>query len=306
MLGLRHDVECAHQTKEWLEEQVQTISAREEKAQGALQVSKEDAAKLSGELSMARKRVGELERNLLALRKMLRSRTRMDTPASTDTEAVSSGTLAVSVAQMTIGVASPMPAMTMTRQSAALPFPTTAVSARQPIAAPVGTADTATTVARSMVQMATGSPYLAHPPPPGFPYLTTGYPPYWGMYPYPYPQYLPPMLTMPLGGNPTSMNATLPTSATVSCHTQVAMETPAVILGTTLDSPLPISEAPDSPASSYGEMPPLEGLEDSDELEEEEIETKGAVCAVTSIPKGEGHRRGRRQVTDQQGPESQQ
>ncbi len=185
MLGLRQGVESAHQAKERLEEQVQTISAREEKAQEALQASKEDIAQLTGELSLSRRRVGELERKLSALRKSLRSRSRTDTPASTKTEVVSSKALTVSIAQMTIGVAPPLVATTTTRQSAATPVSATALPAIRPIATPVGTADTATMVAHSAVQMTTGSPYSTHPPPPGFPYLPTGYPPYWGMYPYP-------------------------------------------------------------------------------------------------------------------------
>ncbi len=84
------------------------------------------------------------------------------------------------------------------------------------------------------------------------------------------------------------MNATLPTSVTGLCPSQAALKPPADSSGATLEpSPL-IGETPDSPASSYGEMPPLESPEDSDEMEEEEIETQGAFCAVTPTPKGEG------------------
>ncbi len=160
---------------------------------------------------------------------MLRSRTRTDTPTLTSTEVVSSKALTVSIAEMTIGVAPSMVATTTTRQSAAAPVSTTTVSAGRSIATPVGTADTATMVAHSVVQMATGSPY-----PPGFPYLPAGYPPYWGMYPYPYPQYVPPMPTMPLGGNPALMNATLPTSAAGLCPSQAALEPPVQASGATL------------------------------------------------------------------------
>ncbi len=161
--------------------------------------------------------MGDLERSQLALKKLLKARTGEDTPASTSTEAVCSKALMVSIAQMTIGVTPPMVAMTMTRQSAATPIPATAVSTRQPVAAPVGATDTATTVAHSAAQMATGSPHPTHPPPPGFPYLPTGYPPYWGMYPYLYPQYVASMPTMPLGGDPASLNTMLPTSVAEPC-----------------------------------------------------------------------------------------
>ncbi len=175
------------------------IGAREEKAQDALQASKEDTARLSGELSLARKQVGELERDRSALKKLLRSHAWMASSASGKTEAASSKTLTSSIAQMTIGVAPPLVATAATCQSADAPAPTADAAARSQLGVPVGTADTATTVARSTVQVATMSFYSAHVPPPGFPYLPTGCPSYCGMYPYPYPQYVPPMPTMPLG-----------------------------------------------------------------------------------------------------------
>ncbi len=86
------------------------------------------------------------------------------------------------------------------------------------------------------------------------------------------------------------MNATLPTSVTALCPSQAAMEHPVAASGATLEPPLPIGEALASPASSKETMPPLDGPEDSEEMEEEETETQGVVCAVTPTPKREGHR----------------
>ncbi len=176
---------------------------------------------------------------------------------------------------MTIGVAPPLVATAATHQSAAAPVSTAVAAARRQVGMPVGTADIATTVAHSAVQVATGSPYPTPPPKLGFPYLPTGYPPYWGMYPYPYPQAVLPMPTMPLGGSPATMNTMLPTSVTGLCPFQAALEPPPDAAGAALEPAPPIGETPGSPASSYGEMPPLDGLEDSDEMGEEEVETRG-------------------------------
>ena len=111
ILGLNQGIKRAHQKMEWLEEQVQAIDAREEKAQHALQASKEDVARLSGELSLARKQVGELERDQSALNKLLRSRTRTKSSTSGKAEAASSKALTSSIVQMTIGVAPPLVAL---------------------------------------------------------------------------------------------------------------------------------------------------------------------------------------------------
>ena len=206
------------------------------------------------------------------------------------TEVVSSKALTVSIAQMTIGVAPPLVVAATTHQQAVTPASAAPTPSRRLTTASVEAADTATTVAHSAAQLATGNPYTTHPPPPGFPYLSTGYPLYWGMYPYPYPQYVPPMPTMPLGGNPTSMNTTLPTSVARLCPSQVAMDPPADTSGTALEPPPPIWEAPASPTSSEEAMPPLEGPEDSDEIEEEVAESQGVVWAVTPTPKREAYR----------------
>ncbi len=70
----------------------------------------------------------------------------------------------------------------------------------------------------------------------------------------------------------------------------MALEPPADAAEATLEPSPPLEETPDLPPSLYEDMPPLEGPEDSDEMEEEEIEIQGAVCMVTPIPKGRGHR----------------
>ncbi len=288
MLGLRQGIECAHQEKEWLEEQVQVIGAREEKAQNELQSSRETVARLTGEMTLSRKQMGDLEDELACIRKSLRSHIRTESSTSGKMEAANSKTLTSSIAQMTIGVAPPLVATSATCQSAATLVPTAVAAARSQQGMPVGSADTTTTVARSAVQVDTGSPYPAPPPPPGFPHLPTGYPPYWGMYPYPYPQYVPPMPTMPLGGNLATMNATLPTPVTELCPSQASLEPPSDAPGATLEPSPPFKETLGTPASLYEDMPPLEGPEDSDERGEEDVETKGAACIVAPVPKGRG------------------
>ncbi len=217
MSELRQGIERAHQEKERLEERVQMIGAREEKAQKELQTSRETVARLTGEMTLSGKQMADLEDELACIRKSLRSRSRTESSTSGKTEAASFNTLTSSIAQMTIGVAPPLVATAVTSQPSATVVPTTVAAARSQLSTPAGSTDIATTVAQSAVQMATGSPYPVPPPSPGFPYLSTGYPPYWGMYPYPYPQYVPPMLTMPLGGNLAMMNTTLPTPVAELC-----------------------------------------------------------------------------------------
>ncbi len=91
---------------------------------------------------------------------------------------------------------------------------------------------------------------------------------------------------MPLGGNPAMMNAAWPTSVTELCPSQAALGPPPDVSGTTLEPLPPLEETPGSPASLYEDMSPLEGPEDSDEREEGEVETQGAVCTVAPVPKG--------------------
>ncbi len=126
------------------------------------------------------------------MKNQLEVTSRSTASASTRSETVCSKALAVSISQMTIGTApslaasaAPQPTAVPTLPAVAPPLRTTAM--------PAEVADTAPTVAHTSAQLATGHPYAVHPPPPGFSYLPAGYSPYFGMYPYPYPQYVPPL-----------------------------------------------------------------------------------------------------------------
>ncbi len=61
-------------------------------------------------------------------------------------------------------------------------------------------------------------------PPPGFLYLPGGYSPYWGMYQYPYPQYMPPLPPVHPGGIMLPMAASLLFPAPETYLTQTAMD----------------------------------------------------------------------------------
>ncbi len=178
LAGLHQEIDWAHQQKVRLEDQLQVTGAREEKAQDELQASREKVAKLAGEIALVRKQMGDLEDELARIRKTLRSRPRTESSASGKTEAASSKTLMSSIAQMTIGAAPPLVTTSTACQAAATFSSTTPVAAKSQPNKDAGSADVATTAAQSAVQMTTGSPYPAPLPPPGFPYLSTGYPPY--------------------------------------------------------------------------------------------------------------------------------
>ncbi len=92
------------------------------------------------------------------------------------------------------------------------------------------------------------------------------------------------------GGDPASMNTTLTTSVTGPCSSQAAMEPPTDASGNASELQPLIWAAPASTASSEETMPPLDGPEDSDEMEEGEAGTEGIVCAVTPTPKRDEHR----------------
>ncbi len=135
MSGLRQGIKGAHQDKERLEEQVQVIGAREEKAQNELQSSRETVARLTGKMTLSRKQMGDLEGELACIRKSLRSRSRTESSTSGKTEAASSKSLTdgqsltSSIAQMTIRAAPPLVATSVTYQSAATLVPTTVATA---------------------------------------------------------------------------------------------------------------------------------------------------------------------------------
>ncbi len=280
MAGLRQGAEHAHQEKEPLEEQLREASELREKAHD-LQATWERLAEQAGDLAYCRGRLGKLEKELAVLKKSSEAHSWSGAPALARSETVSSKALVVSIAQMTIGTAPSLAASTTTHQPAASASSTTAPS-RQPTITSAGVADTATTVAHSAAQLATGRPYAAHPPPPGFPYLPAGYSPCWGMYPYPYPQYMPPLPTIPLGGNIPPMGASLSVPASEPCPTQVALDPTMARTVTAPEDTPPVLVAP---ASSETSMPPMDGLEDIDEMEEVAAEGQGAICSVTQTSK---------------------
>ena len=124
--------------------------------------------------------------------------------------------------------------------------------------------------------------------PPYLAYLPGGYPPYWGMYPYPYPQYVPPMSALSLGGTLAAMNTISSASRTEQCSPPASVEP---VPGTQEMRPEPSPSPGENlglPADMYDDMPPLEGPEDSDEGSE--IEVQGTVCAVAPVQKGRGCR----------------
>ncbi len=129
LLGLRQGIERAHQYKERLEEQVQAIGAREEKAQNELEASREKVARLTWKMTLSRKQIEDLEDELACIRKTLQSRTRTESSTSGKTEAASSKTLTSSIAQMTIGVAPSLVTTSATRQPVATLVSTAATAA---------------------------------------------------------------------------------------------------------------------------------------------------------------------------------
>ena len=222
------------------------------------------------------------------IRKTIRSRSRTESSTSGKTEAANSKTLTSSIAQMTIGTAPPVMTTSTIRQATATHATNTTAAARSQRSTYAGSADVIITAAQSAVQMTTGSPYPTPLPPPGFPYLSTGYPPYWGMYPYLYPQYVPPMLAVPLGGNLRMMKTTSSTIGAEWCPTQASLEPTPDTPGAVTEPSPSLGEVPGLLATLYDDMPPVEGQEDSDEGGE--VEAQGAVCTLAPVPKGRGGR----------------
>ncbi len=172
-----------------------------------------------------------------------------------------------------------------TRQAAATQAANSATAAGSQPSTQAGSADVTLTAA---VQMTTGSPYTTPLPPPGFPYLSAGYPPYWGMYPYPYPQYVPPMAALSLGGSLATMNAISSAPRTEQCPPRTPVEPIPDMPEAAPEPSSPPGEDLGLHADIYDDMSPLEGQEDSDEGSK--IEVQGAVCAVAPVPKGRGYR----------------
>ncbi len=187
---------------------------------------------------------------------------------------------------MTIGT---MPSVTTTstaRQATTTISTSSAAAAGGQPSTPAGPTDAAPPATQPTAQLTTGSPYATPLPPPGFPYLPAGYPPYWGMYPYPYPQYVPSMTALSLGGTFAVVNTTSSASGTEQCSSSTRVEPASDAPGVRPEPPRSPGEDPEWPADMYDDMPPLEGPEDSDEGSE--IEVQGTVCTVAPVRKGKG------------------
>ncbi len=91
------------------------------------------------------------------------------TPTSSRLETVCPRALDVTISQMTLGAAPPLAASAMPCPTAIPTLPAVAPPLRA-TAMPAGVTDTTTTAAHTTAQLATGHPYVVHPPPPGFPY----------------------------------------------------------------------------------------------------------------------------------------
>ncbi len=288
LAGARQEIDWGHQQRGRLEEQLQEVNSREQKAQQDLHTSREKAAKLAGEMAVLWKHLGALEEELTRFRRTIWSRARAESSAARRAETASSKTLTSSIAQMTLETAPPVTTTPTTRQAAAVHATDTAAAAGSQPSTQAGSSDVTVTTTQSTVQMTSGSPYPTPLPPPGSPNLPAGYPPYWGMYPYPYPQYVPPMPTVSLGGNLMMMNTSLLTPSTERGPTQPSGEPPLSTPEDVRKPSPPPEEAPEYPDDVYADMPPLEGQEGSEGEDEGEIESLGAVCTVAPVPKGRG------------------
>ncbi len=108
------------------------------------------------------------------------------------------------------------------------------------------------------------------------------------MYPYPYPQYVLPITALSLGG---ALAAMTPASSVP----KEEQDSPSAPVESAPDAPEMRPESPQSPGKDpewpvdeYADMPPLEGIEESDEGSE--IEVQGTVCAMAPVQKGKGCR----------------
>ena len=287
LAGARKEIKWGYQQRELLEDRLKETSSREEKAQQNLHSSRDRSAKLTGEIAALRKQMGEVEDELARIRRITRAHNRAAFSAQGRAEAANSKTLTSSIAQMTIGTVTPATTTSATRQAAATLTTSSAAAAGSRSSMQAGSADTTLPATQSAVQMATGSPNATSLPPPGFPYLSAGYPPYWGMYPYPYTQYVPPMPTLSLASLAV-MNTNSSASRTEQ-RSLPAPEEPVPDVPETGPEPSPSPrEDPEWAADIYDDIPPLEGPEDSDEGSE--IEVQGTVCAVAPVQKGRGCR----------------
>ncbi len=255
-----------------MEQQLDEAHCQLEEARADLQAARTQLTKNARGLTYNRAQVGKLETVLAVLRNQLEA---------SNSATVCSKVLAVSISQMTIGAAQPIAASAAPHPTGVPMFPALAPPL-QATAMPTGVTDTATTVAHTPAQLATGHPYAVYPPPPGFPYPPAGYSPYWGMYPYLYPQYVPPLLPVHPGESVPLMAAPLSLPVPEPHPTQVAMD-PATYrtMTATADSSM-FATAQTLPAlSEETSMPPLVALNDAPELMESAAKGQGAICTVT-------------------------
>ncbi len=262
--------------------------SREGKAQEALQSSRDRSTQLAGEITAVRKHMGEMEDELARIRRITRTRSQSESSTHRKTEAAGSKTLTSSIAQMTIGTVPPVTTTSVSRPATTTLTTSSAVVAGGQPSTQAGLAGTTLSATQSAAQLATGNPYATPLPPPGFPYLPAGYPPYWGMYPYPYPQYVPSMTALSLGGTLAAVNTLSSASGTEQCSSSTPVEPASNTPGIRPEPPQSPGEDPEWMADMYDDMPPLEGPEDSDEGSE--IEVQGTVCAVTPVQKVKGCR----------------
>ncbi len=288
LAGARKEIKWGHQLRERLEDRLKETKLREEEAQQALQASRDRSAQLTGEIAAVRKHLGEVEDELARLRRLTWARSRSESSTQRKAEAASSKTLMSSIAQMTIGTVTPATTISTSRLAATTRTTGSAVAAGGQPSTQAGLTDATLSAVQSTAQLTAGSPYATPLPPPGFPYLPAGYPPYWGMYPYPYPQYAPPMTALSIGGALAAMTTTssAPGEEQGSPSAPVESTPDAPEMGP--ESPQSPGEDPEWPADEYADIPPLEGVEESDEGSE--IEIQGTVCAVAPVQKGKGCR----------------
>ncbi len=185
LAGARKEIEWGFQQRERLEDMVKETRAREEKAQQALQSSRDRSNQLAGEITAVRRHMGEMEDELTCIRRITQICSRSESSTHRRVETAGSKTLTSSIAQMTIGTVTPATTAPTSCPAAITTITSSAVAAGGQPSIQAGLADATLSATQSAAQLATGSPYATSLPPPGFPYLPTGYPPYWGMYPYP-------------------------------------------------------------------------------------------------------------------------
>ncbi len=90
-----------------------------EEVQAELRTARSQLAKSAGDLTYSRATVGKLETELAVVKKHLEATLKPATPAPSQSEAVCSKALAVSISQMRLGAAPPLAAF-------AMPWPTVA------------------------------------------------------------------------------------------------------------------------------------------------------------------------------------